>query len=679
MTNVRVRGVQSRRPRIKPRTIITLVLVVALVVVAVTQRDQIVQVGQAMMRGATLPLAMAFAFEGCRVVFHALAYTRSFRVIGANVPLRATIPAWFKAVFMNTVVSSGGVSGMAAIVDTARSRGVPVGSATSATVFTQTCFYSASFLIILIGFFVMGASGTLTARDVLFGSVIGVSAAVFLGLLLFGHLKPSLLQRFMRWVESLVVRLCRLVHLKRTPRPWADNLVRSFSAAASELSRRPRKALAVFGTMVVAMAFDMLAFMAAGFSFGITRPDALLGGYVTALVFNSFTVTPGGVGVVETMASAVLAGYGYPGTLCVSAVLTYRALMYWIPFAIGGVMMRATGAFSSKASGADVATPAPGAPSSGVAGAAEPELDRLSLRERAYALLASPLERRCVLCTLLVAVTAAFEVICATLPPSPEMVELLAQYIPASGAINPIVVVVVGYFLLLLAPGLAMHDQGCWLLAIVALLVLGVSAAFSGHGLGGLVLVIASLAALIVWQRCFTEHTFLRRLGRLLGVLLYAMALIVLYAVIGMVALRGQLAGEPGVLGAVWQGIQALAMMPDGVLPGTHALWFVASVRAMVATLMVCLVLVIGQRTAQRVKAYNRPESREMRAFNRAAAKRAQELRKADRAERRREWLARHGLRKPKPPARDADVWDESQAWDADDAEAPKEGSRSQR
>lgn len=633
MTHIRVRGVQSGRPRIRPRTVVTAVLVIVLVVAAVTQRDQIARIIQVMARGATLPLVVAFALEGCRILFHALAYTRSFRVIGTDVPLRATVPAWFKAVFMNTVVSSGGVSGMAAVVDAARSRGVAVGSATSATVFTQTCFYSASFLIILVGFCVMGASGTLSVRDVLVGSVIGVSAAVFLGLLLLGHLKPSLLQRGARAVERLVVRLCRLVRLRRVPKPWADGLVRSFSTAASELSRRPRKALGVFGTMVIAMGFDMLAFMAAGFAFGITRPDALLGGYVTALVFNSFTVTPGGVGVVETLASAVLAGYGYPGTLAVSAVLTYRALMYWIPFAVGGVMMRATGAFSLGGA-------------TGEGDAAGPSRVRLSLRERLYDLLASRLDRRTALCALLVLAAAVFEIICAALPPDAAMVAVLASYIPASGAINPVVVIVVGYFLMLLVPGLLMHDQGCWLLSVVALLLLGVTSAFSGHGLVGIVLVIVALVALIVWQGCFTAHTFLRRLGRLLGVLLYAMAIVVAYALIGMVALRGSLVGEPGVLGALGAGVQVLAGMPDGVAPGSHAMWFVASVRAMTATLMACLVFVIGLRMAGRIRAYRRPEAREIRAFNRAEARRAAELRKADRAARRAEKLEALGLRR---------------------------------
>ena len=324
-----------------------------------TQRQQIVAIVQAMSRGALLPLLMAVGLEGCRIVFHALSYTRAFAAIGARVPLRSTVPAWFKAVFMNTVVSSGGVSGMAAVVDAARTRGVAVGSATSAAVFTQTCYYSAMFLVILVGFAIMGANGSLSARDVMLGSTIGLAALVFSG-----PARPGASQAGPAAALHALDRVARRASLPdseaQAPAKALGGLPRPLvSHAATELSRRPRKALGVLATMVVAMAFDMLAFMASGFAFGITRVDALLGGYVTALVFNSFTVTPGGVGVVEGMASAVLSGYGYPGTLCVSAVLTYRALMYWIPFAVGGVLMRDHGRVFRRSAAGQAGGPQP--------------------------------------------------------------------------------------------------------------------------------------------------------------------------------------------------------------------------------------------------------------------------------------------------------------------------------
>ena len=631
MANVKVQGRQSHRPRLRPANVITALLVLVLVVVAVTQRELIGQVIEAMSSGALLAIAAAAVLESTRIGFHAYAYTRAFKVIGATVPLRATVPAYLKMIFMNTVIPSGGTSGMAAVVDTARSRGVPVGSATSATVFVQTCYYSAMFLVIVVGFVVMGASGTLTVRDVLLGSSIGVAAAAFLALLALGHLKPGLLQRIMRRIEALVVRACALVHLRHAPKPWADNLVHSFSSAATELSRRPRQALSVFASMAVAMGFDMLAFVASGLAFGIMSLPALLGGYVTALVFNSFNCTPGGVGIVEGLAAAVLAGYGYPGTLAVSAVLTYRALMYWIPFAVGGVMMRLTGAFTGKG-GAASAEKAEGPASEG--GRARV---RLSLRERLYDMLASRADRRATLCALGVAAVSVLEIVATTLPRDAAMLATLAQYVHLDAPLSPLVVISVAYLLLLCVPGLFVRDQGCWLLTVTGLACLGAAATLSGNVLATAVAPLVAMALLVMWHSSFTLHVFLRSVWRLTMVLLYGIVVAVVYAVTGFVLLAGDVSPQPDALGAAWLGLQTLVSFPKGVELDARALWLAGSVRAMSVTLLVALVFVLAQRLAVRVVAWRRPDAAAMRAFNRAEAKRAQERRHADREERRRE------------------------------------------
>lgn len=674
MADFKVRGV-NRRP-IRPRTLVTAVIVVVLVAVAWIQRANIASVVSAVSHGAVVPLVFAAACEAGRVVFHSYAYTRSFKVIGASVPLRATVPAWFKAVFMNTVLPSGGTSGLAAVVDTARRRGVAVGSATSAALFTQTCYYLSMLLVIVVGFVVMARSGTLQVRDVLLGCVMGAAAFAFLGLLAMGHYAPGLLQRFMRWVERLVVRLCAKLHLKKRPKPWADNLVHSFSSAATELSRHPRRALAVFGSMVVAMAFDMLAFTAAGLAFGITRVDALFGGYVTALVFNSFTVTPGGVGVVEGLASAVLAGYGYPAAQAVSAVLVYRALMYWIPFLAGGVMMHVTGAFGlgGEKEGAEGAAAATGSVYSagrvrvgaaaagqkvvsGVAGAAAAVAARVAsegeaeevyvrrrpdvpLRERVVAFLSDTIELRAVLCALAMAVTAIAGFVAAELPADPVMVEAVTNRVLGHDPLPSVAMVCCAYLLLVCVPGILIHDQGNWLMAMVALLGLGVTTALSGHSVWVMALSIASLVLFAVWRGCFVGHGFFKSLTRLLRVLVYSLCVAVLYALIGALAVRGAMTPDPGVGGALWMGLQSVAVFPRlaGVELGEAALQFFGSVVAVRVTFTVALVYVVSFLTVRRVLERRDPGQRAVRAAARAEAEAAAAER---RDERRRRWAGR--------------------------------------
>lgn len=671
MADFKIKGVNRRL--FKPRTLIAAVLVVALLVVAWTQRGNIASVLSAMSKGALVPLIAAAVLESVRIVFHSYAYTRSFKVIGFDVPLRLTIPAWFKAVFMNTVLPSGGTSGLAAVVDAARRRGVPVGSATSAALFTQTCFYCSMLVVIVIGFVVMAQSGTLQVRDVLIGCVMGVAAFAFLGLLAMGHYAPGLLQRFMRWVERLVVRACKAVRLKRQPGPWADSLVHSFSSAATELSRNPRRALAVFAAMLVAMAFDMLTFVASGVAFGVTRIDALFGGYVTALVFNSFNVTPGGVGVVEGLASAVLAGYGYPATQAVSAVLVYRALMYWIPFVIGGVTMHVTGAFGlgggkaaegSKPVGkvrstvgaagqrivAGVSEMAEAAAAAAAARLSDVDAEPVYVHrrhpdatwhERLVSFVSDTIEFRTVVCALAVCATSVVAFVAAALPPDPVMVDVVTNHVLGHSPLDPVAMVVCAYLALMCVPGILIHDQGNWLTAMVALVGLGFATALSGHGVWASVLSIAALVVLSLCHGCFRRHGFFRSLTRLFRIMVYCVCVAVAYALVGALAVRGAIDPDPGVGGALWMGLQSLAVQPriGGFELAEQARWFFGSVGAVRVTFTVAMLYVIGLLAARRIVDSRRPERRRAReaahAEAQAAARRRKSERRARRAERR--------------------------------------------
>ncbi len=620
MAQFRVKGESSKRRRLRP--LITAVLVVAVVVVLWTQRAMIAQIAQALVSGSLPALAVALVFELGRITLHAYAYTRSFCVIGAKVPLKLTIPAWFKALFMNTVLPSGGTSGLAAVIDTARTRGVPVGSATSAVLFTQTSFYSAMFLVLVVGMVVMGFSGTLTARDVLLSSLVGVAALAFLGLLAFGHLAPGTLQKLMRSVERLVVEVCARLHLPKTPQPWADKLVRSFSNAATELSRSPRRALTVFLTMVGAMACDLIAFVASGFAFGISSLQALLAGYVTALVFNSFSPTPGGVGLVEGLSAAVIATYGYPGALSLSAVLTYRAFIYWIPFVVGGVLMRVTGAFTS--------------------GAAEEGAGKravLSLRDRVYDTLASKSSRRATMAAIAVTAVAVFQMVASSMPRDAQLLETLAAYMPVSVAVDPLVVVSLAFLLILCAAGLLIRDQGVWLFAIAVTALLGMASTLAGNGLGSELAVLVVLALLVAWHDSFDKHTFLRSVAWLAKVLVFGVLAAALYAVAGMLVIssNGGIAGDPGFLQVVWLALQALVVPIDPAGLDVHAAWYTVSCRAVAWTLMLGTAFVVVMLSVRRVHEYRSPEARAMRAFNREQAQKAAELRKSDREEARRE------------------------------------------
>ena len=624
-----------------------LVLAVALVAALWCNRDNVASVVAAIGSGAVVPILFAAGFESLRIVFHAYAYTRSFRTIGARVPLSATVPAWFKSVFMNTVLPSGGTSGLAAVVDAARLRGVAVGSATSAVIFTQTCFYSAMLLLIVVGFVAMARAGTLLVRDVLLGCVMGVVALAFLFMLAMGHLAPGALQRLMRRVEALVARLCRALRLRKTPEPWADQLVHSFSSAATELSRHPRRALSVFLTMVVAVLFDMLAFFAACAAFGVLAPDALFGGYVTALVFNSFSPTPGGVGVVEALASAALVSYGYTVTASVSCVLVYRAFMYWLPFVVGAVAMYVTGAFgkggaAGEAAGGGASEGASGRPSvRSVKEAREAVASHLSekgpvfvrhrrsdvpMGERVVSYVSRSVDARSLTCAVILLAVAVVGFVTASLP-------AVSSGAAAREFLSPVAMVAVSYVVVLCAPGVALRNQATWLVALAALLLLGFSTALAGRGPWATAAALLALAFLVGWHGTFESRGMFENRFLPVALLVYALLAVVVHALVGAVVLG--LSSEPplGVGSALWAGLQSIVAVPslEGVEFSAEMVRFFVGVRVTAAVFTVAMVSMICIVTVRRVVDWRSPARREERRVAKEAADEAAAERRAAR------------------------------------------------
>ena len=281
------------------------------------------------------------------------------------------------------------------------------------------------------------------------------------------------------------------------------------------------------------MAFDALSFIACGYAFDVVALDALFGAYATALVFNSFNVTPGGAGVVEGLAAAVLAGYGYPLSQALSVVLCYRAFMYWIPLLVGGVMMRASRGLRGERAGeggasADQVSDLDGAYACAAAGVNPvADIDGRNAKEDKLGLIArfrrfartEPGASRLICSTLMVA-AAVTAIASSFMPADPVLAQVVSNLVLGWEPMDARWMVVAAAIVLLCLPGIFLRDAANWLVSIAALVGLGFTCALAAHGASTVVLCLASLAALVICNQSFAHHPyqlFFLRLGDRLG------------------------------------------------------------------------------------------------------------------------------------------------------------------
>jgi len=198
-----------------------------------------------------------------------------------------------------------------------------------------------------------------TLATVGLGSAVVLNLILWLGLLIsipFNGFKPVYLTAALVGV-LLLIAAAALVYLLMEGRHRADNALRAIARRIpfveeetasrfvhqlaerlQDLTRQPE--LVRNGALWAAAnwlldASSLWVFLMA---FGETvNPVNLIVAYGLAGVLAALPLTPGGLGVVETVLPATLAGFGVAPGVALAGVLSWRFVQFWLPIPLGGL------------------------------------------------------------------------------------------------------------------------------------------------------------------------------------------------------------------------------------------------------------------------------------------------------------------------------------------------------
>jgi uncharacterized protein (TIRG00374 family) len=329
------------------KLLVGVIIVVALAIILL-RGDQFLELVATMQTGAVLPLVIAILSQLGKYFAQAFAYAAAFRTVGEPRHPRDTLPLVFGSFFMNTIAPSLNMAGAGLVIDDSRRRGIPAGRATSAALLMQMSIESGFLTIMIVGFIILQFAGKLDPVWFLVGLFVVFLVGGMAGIMIIGRKNPSAVVAVLTPVEKLVNRLSMKFRKGKTVKPWVEGLVVSFSEAAGTIGRNPRRALMVFVYSILASTCELACFCLVGMAFGLSAPSALIGGYVVATLFAMISITPQGVGVVEVATVTLLAAYGVSTAAGTAIALVYRGLVFWMPFAIGAVLIHRTRTFSAK-------------------------------------------------------------------------------------------------------------------------------------------------------------------------------------------------------------------------------------------------------------------------------------------------------------------------------------------
>ncbi len=329
------------------KAILIIVCIVACCVL-LANADMLNDFASALATGAVVPLVIAVILMLVRHLTQAESYKTAFSAIGFDkTSLWDNIVLIFSIVFINTFCLFGGATGVAFIVDDLHRKGASLGTATSGAILSQVGYFAAIFVISVIGFITMTVSGTVNVLFVVGGLLLAGTLAILSSMFIIGYFKPDLLYRLFDFLDRWINKIISHFH-RSLPAAWGSATADSIIKSARILVHNPQGTAVTVSWASLSAITNMLCLVAVGFAFGYTNVPVLVAAFALAAISVILSPTPQGVGVVEAVIIAAVAGGGGDAALGATIALVYRGVMFWIPFGIGALLLSQTDFFVGK-------------------------------------------------------------------------------------------------------------------------------------------------------------------------------------------------------------------------------------------------------------------------------------------------------------------------------------------
>lgn len=508
-------------------------LIIAFVWVVVSRFTEIEKLAETLARGQWEWILAAALTQVVYYLVYSALYQAAFHTVGVKSRTRDLAPVTLGAVFVNVVAPTGGTAAVALFADDAARRGQSPARAAVGALLAFVADLVAFTGVLLVGLVYLFRQHDLRAYELLGAAVLLLLIGGLSGVLLLGLWQPDRLRRWLAWTQRTVQRFAGRF---RRPSPladdWAEKHATEFTEAALAIATYPQRlgrALAL-GLAIHLIDLTCLTTLFLAFHQPV-RFGPLVAGYAMGILFWIVSPTPQGIGVVEGVMALVYTSLGVPAATATVIALAFRGLTFWLPLALGFLVLRRVKSFSEE--------------------------DRA--RREVWSVRAA---------AWLTAGMGVINLLSAATPPLAHRLAVAARFFPLEVRHGGhLTAALAGFALLLLAGNLWRRKRVAWVLTLMALSVSIVS-----HLLKGLDYEEALLAAgLAVWLAFlgphFHAHSDRPSVRQGLGVLAGALGFTLLYGVTGFYLLDRHFSVNFG-LGAALR--QTVVMFTQFYDPGPY-------------------------------------------------------------------------------------------------------------
>jgi uncharacterized protein (TIRG00374 family) len=325
-------------------------LVAAFLGVVATRFNEIQELCETLAQGQWEWVLAAALLQGVYYVAYAAVYQSAFYTVEVDSHISELVPVLLSSIFVNVVAPSGGASAAALFIDDAARRGQSAAKAAAGTLLVLMADFTAFTLVLGVGLAYLFLQHNLQAYEIVGTLAFIVMTAGLAGMLLLVVWRPEQLCRLLGWLR---LRVNQVGGWFRRPTllddGWAGKNAAEFAQASVAITTYPRRLGRTLSIALGAHLVDLASLYTLFLAFHQPiKFGPLIAGFAVGILFLVVSPIPMGIGVVEGVMSLVYMSLGVPGEAATVITLAFRGLTFWLPFAIGFVLLRRVKAFGAE-------------------------------------------------------------------------------------------------------------------------------------------------------------------------------------------------------------------------------------------------------------------------------------------------------------------------------------------
>ncbi|MFC2028373.1 YbhN family protein [Chloroflexota bacterium] len=304
--------------------------------------SEIQDITNALMEGNLILVSVGLVVELIWLLNLGITFRHVYHLLGIREKSSHLFWVASAANFINVVAPSAGIGGIAIFLDDAKRRNHPTGRVTVVGALFVLYDYLAFLCFLALGWVVLIQRnqikpGEITASIILLGLAIGLSVILYLG-----YKSNERLTSFLVEVTGIINRILNpFFHRPYLNEENAKRYARELSDGLHAIKGNPKDIIWPFLFSLNNKAILLLILAVCFLTFKIPfSMDTLVAGLSIGYLFLIVSPTPAGIGFVEGALTITLNALRVPLGSAVLVTLTYRAITFWFPLAVGGLALR---------------------------------------------------------------------------------------------------------------------------------------------------------------------------------------------------------------------------------------------------------------------------------------------------------------------------------------------------